>query len=127
MQRDMDLLRLLLLYLEGASTKANSILVFRNGEPAIQGYTDDEVRYHLNLAVQAGLIDQGGKGPLNGFQFRRLTWSGHDFVDAVRDDEIWGKTRQGAKAAGGFSVDLLKDLAKGFIRKKIAEHTGVEI
>ena len=77
--------------------------------------------------VVNSLIDQGGKGPLNGFQFRQLTWSGHDFVDAVRDDEIWGKTRQGAKAAGGFSVDLLKDLAKGFIRKKIAEHTGVEI
>ncbi|MDP9663784.1 UNVERIFIED_ORG: hypothetical protein J2W16_001498 [Pseudomonas cremoricolorata] len=127
MQRDMDLLRLLLLRLEKASTKADSILIFRNGELAIEGYTDDQVRYHLNLAVQAGLVDQGGKGLLNGFQFRQLTWSGHDFVDAIRDDEIWRKTRQGAKAAGGFSVDLLKDLAKGFIRKKIAEHTGIEL
>ena len=47
------------------------------------------------------------------------------YYDAYND--IWKKTRQGASAAGGFSVDLLKDLAKGFIKKKISEHTGVEI
>lgn len=64
---------------------------------------------------------------MNGFMFKRLTWEGHDFVDAVRDNDIWKKTRQGANAAGGFSVDLLKDLAKGFIKKKISEHTGIEI
>ncbi|HDS1796128.1 DUF2513 domain-containing protein [Pseudomonas putida] len=126
MRRDMDLLRSLLLRLEGES-KVDSILRYRAGELVIEGYTEDEVRYHYRLAVQAGLVDQGGAGPLNGIQFRQLTWSGHDFVDAVRDNEIWSKTRQGASAAGGISIDLLKDLAKGFIRKKIAEHTGVEI
>ena len=29
-------------------------------------------------------------------------------------------------AAGGFTVDLLKDLAKGLIKKQIEERTGVK-
>jgi hypothetical protein len=127
MKRDMDLLRLLLLKLEAVNDRAHSVLMFTYDELAIEGYTRDQVAYHLDLAVKAGLIDQGGAGGLNHFTFRQLTWEGHDFVDAIRDDDIWRKTRQGATAAGGFSLELLSDLAKGFIRKKIAEHTGVEI
>lgn len=127
MRRNMDLLRLLLLKLETLNDEANSIYVYQYDELMVENFTQDQVAYHLDLAIEAGLVDQGGSGVMNGFMFRRLTWDGHDFVDAVRDDDIWKKTRQGATAAGGFSLDLLKDLAKGFIRKKISEHTGVEI
>lgn len=127
MRRDMDLLRSLLLKLETFSDDAHSIWNISYDELPIDGFTVDQVAYHLGLAVEAGLIDQGGGGAMNSFMFRRLTWEGHDFVDAIRDDEIWRKTRQGASAAGGFSLELLRDLAKGFIRKKISEHTGVEI
>lgn len=127
MRRNMDLLRLLLLKLETLNEEANSLYVYQYDELMVDNYTEDQVAYHLDLAIEAGLVDQGGSGVINAFMFRRLTWDGHDFVDAVRDDDIWKKTRQGATAAGGFSLDLLKDLAKGFIRKKISEHTGVEI
>lgn len=127
MRRDMDLLRLLLLKLEVLHEDAHSISVYQYDELMVEGFNQDQVAYHLDLATEAGLVDQGGKGVMNGFMFRRLTWEGHDFVDAVRDNDIWKKTRLGASAAGGFSVDLLKDLAKGFIKKKISEHTGVEI
>lgn len=128
MKRDMDLLRLLLLKLETAhEDDGHSIWHYKQDDMPIDGYTWAQVRYHYDLAVESGLVDQGGGGVMNGILFRRLTWSGHDFVDAVRDDEIWKRTRQGVSAAGGFSVDLLKDLAKGFIKKKISEHTGVEI
>ncbi len=127
MRRDMDLLRLLLLKLETINDEADSIYLYSYEELQIDGFTTDQVVYHLDLAVEAGLVDQGGNGAMSEFMFRRLTWSGHDFADAVRDDEIWRKTRQGATAAGGFSLDLLKDLAKGFIRKKVADHTGIEI
>ncbi|UUJ43216.1 DUF2513 domain-containing protein [Pseudomonas extremaustralis] len=127
MKRDMDLLRLLLLELEGLDQDGQSIYHFKSDDITIEGFTWEQVNYHYDLAVEAGLVDQGGSGVMQGLLFRRLTWSGHDFLDAVRDNEIWKKTRQGATAAGGFSVDLLKDLAKGFIRKKISDHTGVEI
>lgn len=128
MKRNMDLLRLILLKLEAIDeNEKQGIWHLTGNDLPIEGFSWEQVRYHYDLSVEAGLVDQGGRGVMNGIMFRRLTWAGHDFVDAVRDDDIWRKTRQGASAAGGFSVDLLKDLAKGFIRKKISEHTGIEI
>lgn len=126
MRRDMDLLRLLLLKLEELDEDGQSIWQLSDEDLQFPGYTYDQAYYHFQLAVEAGLVDDAG-GTLSAVLFRRLTWAGHDFIDAVRDDEIWKKTRQGAGAAGGFSIELLKDLAKGFIKKKISEHTGIEI
>ena len=48
-------------------------------------------------------------------------------MDAVRDPEIWRKTKQGADAVGSFSFELVKQLASGFIKTKIEEHTGVKL
>jgi hypothetical protein len=31
------------------------------------------------------------------------------------------------KKAGGFSLELLGDLAKGLLKKKIEDHTGVQL
>ncbi|EZQ18942.1 hypothetical protein CF98_00160 [Halopseudomonas bauzanensis] len=127
MKRDMDLVRLLLLRLESLSDEPHSILVLNPAKFDVEGYTADQVDYHLYLLVDSRLVDQGGSGVMSGFAFKQLTWAGHDFLDAVRDDEIWRRTREGVRAAGGFSIELLGDLAKGLIRKKIAEHTGVQL
>lgn len=128
MRRDMALLRLLLLQLEEIDEDGQSIYEIGEDDLPIDGYTWDQVSYHYTLADEAGLVDAAGGPPLEGgIVFRRLTWSGHDFVDAVRDEEIWRKTREGALAAGGFSIDLVKDLAKGFIRKKVEQLTGVDL
>ena len=78
------------------------------------------------LLSEAGFIDctryAGGD-----FGYKGLTWAGHDFLDSVRDPEVWSKTKKGAMAAGGFTVDLLKDLAKGLVRKQIEDRTGVTL
>lgn len=127
MKRDMGLMRLLLLKLEELDEDGQSIYHYTSDDIQIDGYTWPQVNYHYELADEAGLVDMGGSGVMNGILFRRLTWSGHDFVDAVRDEDIWNKTKEGALAAGGFSFDLVKDLAKGFIRKKVETLTGVEL
>jgi hypothetical protein len=59
--------------------------------------------------------------------FAGLTWAGHDFLDSVRDSEIWRATKEGAQKAGGFSLELLAALAKGLIKKKIEQHTGIQL
>ena len=56
-----------------------------------------------------------------------LTWTGHEFLDNIRDSEIWNQTKAGAEKLGGFSLELVGSLAKGFVRKKIEQHTGVEL
>lgn len=98
-----------------------------NEEVAVPGYDSDQIDYHLSLIYKAGFIDDGGANTMDGIVFRSLTWEGHDFLDSVRDPEIWAKTKHGAEAAKGFTVDLLRDLAKGLLKKQIEEYTGIQL
>ena len=130
MKRDMDLIRTLLLRLEALPIRAGGTAHIPPDahEIAVDGKTPDEIEFHLKLLCDAGYIDVGGGGkPMEGISFRKLTWAGNDFLDTVRDPAIWHETKEGAKKAGGFSVDLLLALGKGLIKKKIQQHTGVEI
>jgi hypothetical protein len=125
----MDLVRELMLKLEAMDCDHNSVYIFEPGDSAlaVDGYTDDEISYHLSLITEARWIESRGSKITNSFMFSRLSLAGHDFVDSVRSPEVWTKTKKGAEAAGGFTVDLLKDLAKGFIKKQIEEYTGVKL
>lgn len=129
MKRDMDLIRELLLKLEALKMRPGDVvhMMQDDDEIKIPGYEPDVIEYHATLIGSAGLIDSGTVRAMQGITFRALTWEGHDFLDAIRDPEIWAKTKKGAAAAGGFTVDLLRDLAKGFIRKQVEEFTGVKI
>jgi hypothetical protein len=130
MKRNMDVIRSLLLRLEELPIRPDGIVLIHGSDPeiAIDGHSADEVDYHLKLLKEQGLIECPGSLPLaGGIPFRKLTWAGHDFVDAVRDPAIWKKTKHSVDAIGSITFDLVKDLAKGFIKTKIEEHTGVKL
>ena len=125
-QRDMDYVRALLLDIEGKERPGLKDLL-----PVDAGNAEyAKLAGHLRMLIdEAGFVSgipahiNAGKNWLD----LRLTWQGHDFLDSVRDPETWSKTKKGAAAAGGFTVDLLKDLAMGLIKKQIEEYTGVKL
>lgn len=131
MKRDMDLIREFLLKIEAGQ----SAFEFLSDETAAMlgtttdsGLTTEQAdhqEYNFQLLIDAGLIE--GQGTGSGFYVNRITWAGHDFLDSVRDDALWAKTKSGALAAGGWTLDILKDLAKGLIKKQIEERTGVKL
>lgn len=129
MRRDMDLIRNLMIALEALPESPGGVHQLTPGEGvlAINPYAEDDVAYHLKLIVEANLIRTFEAGYGGDVLFDRLSWAGHDFVDSIRSPEVWAKTKTGAEAAGGFTVDLLKDLAKGLIKKQIEEYTGVKL
>ena len=129
MTRDMDVIRDLLLKLESLDLPRGTVLTVDGDDPeiAIEGCSGDQIAYHLDLVREAGFVESPGSQPMDGITFARLSWAGHDFLDSVRNPEVWAKTKKGAVAAGGFTVDLLKDLAKGFIKTQIEERTGVKL
>ncbi|WP_186121166.1 DUF2513 domain-containing protein [Burkholderia gladioli] len=129
MKRDMDLIRELLLKLESLPMERGDVLIISadDQEVQVQGYDDNQIDYHLSLINEAGLIDSAGAGSMTGYGFRRLSWAGHDFLDSIRSPDVWAKTKEGALAAGGFTIELLGDLAKGFIKKQIEDRTGVKL
>ncbi|WP_250537426.1 DUF2513 domain-containing protein [Caballeronia sp. AZ10_KS36] len=130
----MDLIRELMLKLEALPIPPIGYRMIRPDDPEmrVEGYTVAQIAYHVSLIEQAKLINADGLDVLGmaigpGTAFRNVSWAGHDFIESVRDPEVWAKTKAGALSAGGFTVQLLADLAKGFIRKQIEERTGVQL
>lgn len=128
MQRDMDLMRLVVLRVEMDHQGPNDLVDYEDfdHDMVIDGYTPAQVEYHLKLAIQSRLFDiPGGAGGL--YIFSGLTPAGHDFADSVRDDKIWNMTKQGALKASGFTFELLGQLAKGLVKQQLEKHTGVAL
>ena len=128
MKRDMDLIRELLLKLEALPMRRGGIVSIApdDKEIAVPGYDPDQIDYYLSQIRKAGFIDEGGARPMVGIGFRSLTWAGHDFLDSVRDPEIWAKTKKGAEEAKGFT-SISSENTKGLVKKRIEEYTGVKL
>ncbi|MEM7068552.1 MAG: DUF2513 domain-containing protein [Pseudomonadota bacterium] len=131
MKRDMDLIRELLLKFESGQARIETLSDedARNMGitklPDLSASDSKHILHNLWLMQDANLIV--GEDAREYWITNHITWRGHDFLDSIRDDEIWRLTKDGAKKAGGFTFDILGQLAKGLIKTKIKEHTGVEI
>lgn len=121
MKRDMDLIREILLRLEVSS----------EDEQALQplgdlGYSREQIGYHAYLLVDAGLatgFDLGSDGiALPHFSVESLTWDGHEFLDAARDDARWFKAKSVLTGVGGFSAVVLKEVLVGMLRQAVQAH-----
>jgi hypothetical protein len=132
MKRDLDLIRELLLQLEPRPVPETGIEWLASEACPVTGRSTAEIGYHLSLLEQAGFVDAGGpdvgiRQGVSGIAFRGLSWAGHDFLESVRNPDVWNKTRKVTTAVGGMTVQLLADLAKGFIKRQIEDHTGVKL
>ena len=126
MKRDMDLVREILLATEASDRDPRAYV-----DLAIAGRSGQEIAYHVQLLGEADLLvvqDLQTVGR-DGYKLmpKRLTWKGHEFLDTIRDPEVWRKTKIGAEQVGGFSLDILPALAKGFLKEQIKNATGIEI
>jgi hypothetical protein len=128
-KRDMDLIPDLLLEIEGGTKTfhvmpLDAIMRVRVAEPEMT----TKRREHLHLMETAGLIEVTAENTILGHMpVRGLTWKGHELFDSIRDPQIWANTKSGAAAAGGFTVGLLNDLAKGLVKKQIEGYAGVKL
>jgi hypothetical protein len=88
MKRDMELIRKLVLKLEDAPTGYAPDDFNVDSE-----YTPEQIGYHSYLMIQAGLATGsdvttiGSAGPIG--MVTSLTWAGHEFADAARDEKRW--------------------------------------
>lgn len=139
MERNLDVIRNLLLQIEASG------LGFIEPDKIVKETSVEEevVGYHLKLLYQAGFIEaeifRGKEGLAHSKKIQRdedyivyvkpwsLTWEGHEYLDTMRDPEIWKMTKDSVKEVGSFSLDTLKSVAKGFIKTKLKQHTGIEI
>jgi len=86
MRRNFDTIREILLQI------ADDKMDMLDGEP------QTEILFHLELLIEAGLVD--GEVMRSGSQVEpvfatvnRLTWAGHDFLEAIENPKQWEKIK----------------------------------
>lgn len=132
LRRDMDMIRDLLLEIEGGRNVFK--LIDAETAECLGGDSVDimskelvaKTELHLKLLADAKFISFERRG--GGFwHITELHWAGCDFIETIRDPEIWQTTKEGAAKAGGFTAELLKDIARGLVKKQLERFTGVKI
>ena len=104
MQRDMDLVRAILLEVEQHQEPQAPF------EVQAHGYSPEQIAYHVRLLAEAGYIDAIDFG--DDWQPKSLNWSGHEFLDATRNAGIWQKVKAELKDRGGSLLfSLIQQLA----------------
>lgn len=114
MKRDMDLARKILLKIEEEYVSTAIINL------CIEGYDMEAVAYHCKILHEAGLVSdygaQYGSDEIYVFGVGALTWEGNDYLDKIRDDSFWKKTKDAINQKGlPLILDTIKTVSTAFI------------
>ena len=122
MKRNMDLVREILLRVEAGESGRTAL----NDLPA--EFSEADIGRHVELMIEHGLLEgtvvpssTGPEHKVLTFDIRRMTWEGHDFLDAARNETIWIKAQRLCREkTGGLAFDLLKMCLLETAREAIA-------
>lgn len=114
MKRDMDLVREILLKIE---KQYISTAIY---DLEIEGYDMATVAYHCKILHEAGLISaykaQYANNEIWSFVVGSLTWKGNEYLDKVRDNSVWEKTKDTIKQKGlPLIFDTIKTISTAII------------
>lgn len=122
MKRDWEIIRAILIRLE-ESTTPNSIVKMKDFE----GFEDQIVAYNMRILRDAGCIDANihetstGDNKISTAIARKLTPKGHDLLDAIRNESVWGKIKEKFQSKGlDMTVDLVINLSKRIMESMLS-------
>lgn len=116
----MDLVRELLLRIEADPRLDGShrILFQDVDEMGLSGRSYNEVAYHLRLLVEEKYVD--GSAQVSGMPIvSRLTWQGHEFLDNIRDNGVWHKTKDRLSGLPSVALAIVSEIAKAEVKKRL--------
>jgi hypothetical protein len=64
---------------------------------------------------------------MTAFIFSGLSWQGHEFLDNIRNPDVWGRTKEGMKAVGGFGLEIAVQVAKAYAKHFVEKQLGLHL
>jgi hypothetical protein len=114
MKRDMEIIRKVLLAIE---EQYEDVVLY---ELEVDGLDMKTIAYHCKVLYDGGFISNYAgdfaSGNLHTFAVGSLTWEGHEFLDKIRDETIWEKTKSTiAKEGLPMVLDVVKNIATSIV------------
>lgn len=124
MKLDKDLVREILLAVEAHDKPPLGWMTLELG-----GHAPDLVSYHVMQLDGAGFIVGQKLGGMNSFKWepKHLTYQGHEFLETIRDGEVWALTKNGAEKVGSASLGLMLELGKAYGKQVLKDRLGIEL
>jgi len=115
MKRDMDVVRRILLHVEEAREPIQSI----------PDCTPEVFVYNAALLIEAGFLEGkiigGPKGTPFAAVILRMTWQGHEFLDAARNETVWEIAKEKMLKPGmSWTFELLREVLKTLAKQQLA-------
>ncbi len=115
MQRNFDLMRAILLKIEATDSSARALHCgdFKNLDSLEETFSPSDISQHLQLLLDNGYIEATGRTYLRAsyteFDVKRITSAGYDYLDAVRDVNIFHRAINKVREAGAeISFEAIK-------------------
>lgn len=127
MYLNMDSYREVLLYLEENQKLGEVIpspqLVNSVFERKTDIGTKEEIMYAIKQLCDADMLEYinflKDSNGVQHYKIKDITPKGHEFLENIKDESNWKKTKELAKKAGSFAIDVLGQISINLLSEKI--------
>ena len=91
----------------------------------LKDFSKAEVAYASKMAIEADLIDAqiiDCDACIMDIRYYGLTYEGHQFLDTVRENKVWRRTKDIISSSGGASLSIIKTIATECLTNYIKNH-----
>lgn len=121
-----DCVRDLMLYFEEHSSYSNEINI---NQLTLSNYSQEELVYTSEKLNEANLINcvsknyMGSRIPI--IIVKSITYSGHNFLNNIRDNEVYNKTKMILSSFKSVSIEIISETASKVLTSLISKQLGL--
>lgn len=124
MRLNPDCIRLVLLYLEENLTMNSNGITnsISYSDISLEDFSKEEIIYTLIKLDEADFINiyiSYANNALYALLVNSITYDGHMFLENIRNNSIWDKTKEKAKAIGSLSIPILQTISSNILLNSI--------
>ena len=88
----------------------------------LKKYQKQDICYTALKLNEGGFIDLTstyGDNRITSILIDSLTYEGHQFLESIKSPNVWAKTKNKAAKIGSFAIDVISEIAVGYVIKHI--------
>lgn len=97
------------------------------GAEALKKYDQDTIKYTLLKLSETNYLHSNpliSNNNIRDFSTGMLTWEGHEFLETIRDTQVWSKTKIVTNKLESVSIGMLSRIGTGVINHMIDKTMG---
>ena len=124
MRLNQDCIRTLLLYIEENLPYRGSLII---NQLDLSPYSKEELLYTADKLIEAGYLNSRFAWNMQTSHMivvESLSYNGHKFLDTIRDDAVWSKTKNILSCFKSVSIEVISETASKVITNLINQQLG---